>query len=170
MNDRKKHTLPVPRDEQGHLQRGARLNPAGRPAGTSLIERFRALVAPDWPEMVRKIIDLAKSGDARMAEILATRMVPPARPQAERIVVAGLREQTTIRGKADAILGSVASGEISAEAGRQALAMLADFAKVISIDDHEARFRRLEGKRPPQTTPTEPIIDGELVEPQQEIV
>ena len=129
------------RDAAGRLQRGHAM---GRPPGKTELERIRALIAPNREAIVATLVAGALVGDVKAAEALLDRLAPRPRPTGERVHVPGLREATTIQGKADAILAAVAGGGISAEAGRAALAMLADYAKVRAVDDLEARLARLE--------------------------
>src|SRR5690349_2719275 len=95
------------RDERGRLARGSRM---GRPANTSLIERFRQLVAPDWPDIVAQMVMAAKFGDVRAAEFIGARMVPAPRPVQPRVVVPGLAEAATLEDKARMVISAGAQG------------------------------------------------------------
>jgi hypothetical protein len=145
----------VERDAHGRFLPGN----GGRPAGRTELERIRALVQPHRDEVVATLVAAAKAGDVKAAELLLERLAAKPRPQAERVMVPGLREQTTLKGKADAVIAAVAQGEISAEAGSSILRMITDYARAITVDDHEARLQHLErGERVINPDPA-----GELV-------
>lgn len=144
------------RDDQGRLLPGHHMG--GRPAGTSAIERFRRLVEPHWPAILTALITAAKSGDTKAAELIAQRMVPPARPQAERVVVPGLAEAPDPEAKAAAVTAAVARGEVSAEAGRALLGMLGEAVRIVEATDLERRIRALEGRQPRVIDPPEDLV------------
>src|SRR6267154_5681438 len=103
-------TDPALRDAKGRLVAGSRM---GRPAGTSLIEGFRKRMGQHWLAIEVPLVTAAKEGDVRAAELLADRMVPKPRPQAELVRVPGLRDAIGSQAKADAVLAAVAEGHVS---------------------------------------------------------
>jgi hypothetical protein len=149
----------VKRDAKGRLLPGHRM---GRPAGRTELERVRALIEPHRDAIIACLVRAVKEGNVepaavKAAETLLERLSAKPRPQAERVHIPGLRDAPTTQGKADAILGAMADGQISAEAGRAALAMLADYAKVRSVDDIDARLRALEQRGPDRARVLEPL-------------
>jgi hypothetical protein len=151
--------LEPARDELGRLTPGARLNPDGRPAGSSLIEKFRALVSTDWPAIVAKMVELAKGGDTRAAEWLGDRMVPKARPSPRVVAIPGLKEAEGLEAKTQCVLAAGADGLLAPEEVRSWLATLADVAKILEISSIDERLRQLEGKAPRR-------IEATVIEPE----
>jgi len=149
----------IARDGKGRLQPGHKM---GRPAGTSERDKIRALAQPHREAAIKALVDVLEAGDNPQAIVKAAveildRLAARPKQQAERVVVPGLAEAPDLKGKAEAVTRAVARGEISAEAGRQVLGMLADAARILQVDDFDRRLRALEGK-PPRT-----IDGGELV-------
>jgi hypothetical protein len=146
---------PAKRDKRGRLLPG---HHQGRPAGSSLIERFRALVATDWPAIVAKMVELAKAGDTRAAEWLGDRMVPKARPSPRVVAIPGLKESAGLEAKTQCVLAAGADGLLAPEEVRSWLATLADVAKILEISSIDERLRALEGKAPRR-------IEAKVIEP-----
>lgn len=144
------HLVSAERDAKGHLLPGHSLG--GRPAGTSALGRLRALIEPHKDEIVAKLIETAKAGggnsSVRAAEVLLDRIAAKPRPASEIVSIPGLKEATTSRGKCDAVIAAVATGEISATAGRDVMALLDVYARAIRYDEFEERLRALEGRAP----------------------
>ena len=82
-------------------------------------DAIRALIEPKKVEVITKLVELAIAGDPRSIELVLKYLAPPAKPDAERIAVPGLRDAPTIKAKAAAILVAVASGAVSVEAGER---------------------------------------------------
>ncbi|OJZ17941.1 MAG: hypothetical protein BGP21_06410 [Thiobacillus sp. 65-29] len=136
----------VKRAEGGKLLPGHGLKSPGRPRGKSPSEQVRDLIEPHKAEIIAKAVQLAKMGDPTSIKVCLERLAPAPRPEAEKVVVPGLKEAETLQDKATAILAAVADGEISAEAGDKLLRMLDTYAKAVVVDEHERRLRTLEGK------------------------
>lgn len=138
----------------------------GRPPGTSLIERFRELVRPDWQAIVAKAIEQAKAGDERAREWLGDRFLPKPRPTPPRVQIPGLKDAVGLEAKAQCILAAGADGLLAPEEVRAWLATLGDAAKILAFDDHERRLKALEGTgrvvEPASATPA--AVDAEVVE------
>ena len=135
----------VERDEEGKLLPGHGLKSPGRPRGKSPAEQVRELIEPHKEAIIAKAVQLATMGDPTSIKVCLERLAPAPRPEAEKVVVPGLKEAETLQDKATAILAAVADGQISAEAGDKLLRMLDTYAKAVVIDGHERRLRALEG-------------------------
>lgn len=145
----------------GRLVKGHTVRPLAR-GGPTESELIRRRVSPHRDEILDKMIVQAKEGDTRSAEIVLRWLAPVARPDAERVVVPGLRDAVTLVDKAAAILAAVAEGHVSAEAGDRLLSLLDKMARVVSVDDHEARLRAIEqGKTPAAPLPAADVIDND---------
>jgi hypothetical protein len=107
---------------------------------------IRAGLAPHRAAIVEKLAELAKLGDPRSMALALQYLAPTAKPEGERIQVPGLAEAETLEAKAQAVVAAVARGQISAEAGAQALGLIQKYAAVVTADEHERRLRALEGR------------------------
>lgn len=98
-------------------------------------DAIRALIEPKKAAIIAKAIELAEAGDPRSIELIFKYLAPPARPDAERVHIAGLREAPTVRGKAAAIIDAVSAGAISVEAGEKIFRMLDLHERAVTIAD-----------------------------------
>jgi hypothetical protein len=69
--------MPTPKFKPG--QSG---NPAGRPKDKTPSTMLRKAIAEDMPDVVKKLIELAKEGDVQAAKVLMDIICPPLKPQA----------------------------------------------------------------------------------------
>lgn len=145
------------REESGLFVPGHSIKSPGRPRGPSAAEQVRALIEPHKEEIIAKAVELAKLGDPVSLRLCLERLAPTPRPEAEKVIVPGLKEAAGLQEKADAILAAVADGNISAEAGDKLLRILDTYGKAVVLDEHERRLRAIEGKtiNPVATTPIE---------------
>lgn len=134
------------REEGGLFVAGHSIKSPGRPRGPSASEQIRALIEPHKEAIIAKAVELAKMGDPVSLRLCLERLAPSPRPEAEKVIVPGLKEAATLQDKATAILSAVADGGISAEAGDKLLRMLDTFGKAIVLDEHDRRLRAIEGK------------------------
>lgn len=116
----------------------------------SAAEAIRALLVPEQPALVAKAVSLAKQGDPVALKLCLERLAPIPRPEAEKVFVPGLKDATTMKAKAKAILVAVADGFVSAEAGEKLLRMLQTYMSAVLVDDHEKRLQAIEGKARPK--------------------
>lgn len=117
-------------------------------------DQVRALIAPRIGKTIEKLLELAEMGDPRSIDLVLKYWAPPARPDAERIEVAGLRDAPTIREKSLCIIDAVSRGEISVEAGEKVQRMLELHTKSVTIGDLAADVEALKsGKTRPQLLP-----------------
>lgn len=137
-------------DDVTRLPDGKWLNPPkspGRPRGPSAAEQIRELLLPHQPELVARAVELAKLGDPAALRLCIERLAPAPRPEAEKVVVPGLKEAPTLAAKATSILAAVADGHISAEAGDRLLGMLKTYGDAVVLDEHEKRLSAIEAGR-----------------------
>jgi hypothetical protein len=112
-------------------------------------DEVRALITPHQAEIIGKLVELAKAGDPRSIELALKYLAPPARPDAERIVVPGLREAPTIKAKSEAIINAVSNGLISVEAGEKVQRMLELHTKAVTVAELADEIAALKGRRMP---------------------
>lgn len=152
MNEQDNKQADVPRDERGQFLPGQAPKSPGRPRGKTESEKVREILEPHRQTVIEKTIELAKAGDPQAQRLFMQYLAPAPRQESERVVIPGLAEADTPKEKADCILGAVAIGAISFEAGERALRMLGIYLQAITASDHEARLRALEDGKPVAST------------------
>lgn len=120
-------------------------NPAGKPRG-AVSERTK-LLRDATPELLRKTIELAKTGDIRAIEVILDRTVPRLKTAAEPVNMAGLPPDATLTQRANAVADSILAGRLDPVVGSQLLTALAGVARIIETDELEARIAALEGRK-----------------------
>ena len=124
-------------------------NPAGRPPGSrnKATLALEAMLDGEAEEIVRKAIDLAKSGDGHALSLCLTRVCP--RPKDRPVPFGMPRMETTGDAVAAsaAIVNAVAEGALTPHEAAELSKLVENFAKVLQIHDHEARLRKLEAER-----------------------
>jgi len=155
------------RDAAGKLQKGHSM---GRPSGSSERDLTRAEALPHRSNAIAVLAAAVEQGLALGKEIdqatvkaaieLLDRIAAKPKPQDERVVIPGLKEARDLDAKCAAVVAAVADGAVSVNAGRAALAMIADLARVLEVTEHEKRIAELER----QTGLARKVIDnGPLV-------
>lgn len=120
----------------------------GRPVGPSHADLVRARIEPHYEQILDKAIELAKAGDPQSMKLCLERFAPAPRPEAEKVLVPGLRDAPTLKGKALAIVHAAAAGQISAEAADRLLTMLNTYARAVEVDDGVKRLKGIEKGQP----------------------
>lgn len=128
------------RDARGRFQRGASGNPAGRPARA---DELRRLLDGDAEEVAAKVLEAAKGGDLRAAELVLARCVPVHRP-AHQPVTFALDREAPLAEQGRAVLSAIAAGEIPPDQGKALLDAIAALTRVTELDEIERRMRAIE--------------------------
>ena len=121
-------------------------NPKGKPPGTGQLQKLRAALADDVPEILRKLGEAAKGGDVQAARLILERVLPPmkATEQAQALAIPA---EGTLTDKGRAVLDAVAAGELAPGQGAQLLAAIGGLAKLAEVDELEARITALEAMK-----------------------
>ena len=128
------------------FQPGQSGNPAGRPPGSGITGKARAIIAAAVPEILAKLVDQAKGGDVAAARILMERVVPALKPGEEAIPIDLGSGSLTERG--EAVMQAVAAGEISTSQGAALLSGLGTLVNLTEADDIKRRLGELEARTP----------------------
>jgi len=118
-------------------------NPAGRPKDKTPATLLRKSIADDMPDVVKKLVELAKEGDVQAAKVLLDRICPPLKPQALAI---SLPVNGSITEQGSEIIRATMAGQIPPDIGSQLITALAGQAKIIEIDELTKRIEALENK------------------------
>ena len=116
-------------------------NPTGRPKNKTPATLLRKSMVDDMPDIILKLIELAKHGDTAAAKILLDRCVPTLKPQA---IAVNLPVNGTLAEQGGEIIRATLSGQISPDIGAQLISALTSQSKIIEIDDLTKRIEILE--------------------------
>jgi hypothetical protein len=143
-------------DNTGSKQRPAHLwkpgqsgNPAGRPKG-SLNETTRlvqALLDGDAEDIVRKAIELAKSGDGPVLRAVLDRIAPPRKDGPISLDLPPIESLADAKAASSAVLAAVACGDITPGEGASVMALLTNHKAIVEATDFEARLAALEERQ-----------------------
>lgn len=129
----------------GRWKPGVSGNPKGRRAGSGELQRLRASIASDVPDILAGLVTAAKSGDVQAARLILERVLPPVKA-IEQAVALSLPEGGTLTAQGRAVMSAVAAGTLAPGQGAQLLAAIGTLAKVTEIDELEARLSKLEAR------------------------
>jgi hypothetical protein len=125
-------------------QPGQSGNPSGKKPGCGALQKLRATLAPEVPDILAGLVTAAKAGDTQAARLILERVLPALKAvepvQALTLPDGSLTEQGR------AVLASVASGELAPGQGAQLMTAIGTLARVAEIDELAARVQALESK------------------------
>ncbi len=135
-----------PKQRGGQFQPGRSGNPAGKPRGT----RHKALIALDTigaegaEDVLRKVVEDAKAGDMRAAEILLRRVWPERKGRVVEFDLPPIAEASDAVTAVAAIVDAVASGELTPEEAQAVTSVVEIQRRTIETQDLAARLSALE--------------------------
>ena len=121
-------------------------NPKGKTPGSGELQKLRASIAADVPEILAGLVLAAKGGDMQAARLILERVLPPVKA-IEQAVALQLPEGGTLTAKATAVLSAAAAGELAPTQAAQLITALGTLAKITEIDELAARITALEEKQ-----------------------
>lgn len=130
----------------GKWRPGVSGNPAGKTPGSGELQRLRATIAADVPDILAGLVTAAKGGDVQAARLILERVLPPVKA-IEQAVELQLPEGGTLTAKAAAVLSAAAAGELAPTQAAQLITALGTLAKITEIDELAARITSLEEKQ-----------------------
>ena len=128
--------------QSGRWPRGQSGNPRGRTRGTGEVGKLRASIAQHIPEIITKLVEQAKAGDAGAARLLLERVLPPVKATEQTTPIdlpAG-----TLADQGRAVLAAAGAGLLAPGQAAQLLTGLGALAKLIETDELAARIAALE--------------------------
>lgn len=127
----------------GRWKPGQSGNPKGKPPGSGELQRLRASIAADVPEILAGLVAAAKGGDAQAAKLILERIFPAVKP-VEQTQELDLPEGGTLTAQGRAVLSAVSLGHLAPGQGSQLLAAIGSLARVTEIDELTQRIDKLE--------------------------
>ncbi len=127
-------------------QQGQSGNPKGKAPGSGELQKLRASIANDVPDILAGLVIAAKAGDMQAARLILERVLPPVKA-IEQAVALQLPDGGTLTAQGRAVLSAVAGGELAPSQGAQLLAAIGALARVTEIDELTARIITLEEKQ-----------------------
>ncbi|TSA15834.1 MAG: hypothetical protein D4R79_00070 [Comamonadaceae bacterium] len=126
----------------GRWKPGESGNPKGRTPGSGEVAKIRASISARVPDILARLIEQALQGDTAAARLLLERAIAPlkAAEQAETLTL----PDGTLTQQGRAVLASVARGELAPSQGAALLGAIGTLARVLEIDEMEARLTKLE--------------------------
>ena len=123
-------------------QKGESGNPRGRTPGTGKTAQLRALLEPDLPNLLQKLVDAALDGDMQAMRIIIDRTIPPLKHVAlpEPVTIEG----ETLTDQARGVLGQVAAGEIGPDAANGVFTGLRRVREMVENEEMDERITQLE--------------------------
>lgn len=120
----------------------------GRPVGS----RPKALLALDAlaegsaPEVITKLLEAAKEGDIRAAEIILSRVWPARKGRTVALGLPAIRTAADVAAALGAVADAVANGEITPDEGAAVATVLETKRRAIETVELESRIAALETK------------------------
>ncbi len=127
-------------------QSGQSGNPSGRKPGTGKVEKLRAALAKELPEVLDALVAQAKAGDTSAIKLVLERTVPALRP-VDAVAPLNLPVDGGLADQGQAVLAALAAGHLPANQAAGILQGLGNLAKLVELDELEKRIAALEGKQ-----------------------
>ncbi|MDD2883087.1 MAG: DUF5681 domain-containing protein [Rhodoferax sp.] len=125
----------------GSFKPGVSGNPKGKAPGTSHRAKFRAMVNPDLPDIVKNLVTAAKNGDMQAVRIVMDRLIPQLKPTSDAI---DLRTTGSLAKRGEAIIAAMSSGRVSPDQAQIAMNTLTAQAKLVEQSEILHRLDQLE--------------------------
>lgn len=120
-------------------------NPKGKTPGSGELQRLRATIASDVPEILAGLVTAAKGGDIQAARLILERVLPPVKA-IEQAVELSIPDGGTLTAQGRAVLSAVAMGDLAPGQGAQLLAAIGALSKIAETDELRTRIEKLEAK------------------------
>ena len=143
------------KNQAGRFQPGQSGNPAGKPRGA----RHKAVQAMDLlgrnasEEILLAVIQAAKSGDMRAAEIILRRIWPETKGRPVQIDLPAITDAAGVSAALARLTEAAAGGEITTDEASALAGLVESQRKAIETVELESRLtaleQRLEGNNPP---------------------
>ena len=127
-------------------QSGQSGNPSGRKPGTSKVEKLRAALTKELPEVLEALVAQARAGDTGAIKLILERTLPALRP-VDMATPLNLPVDGGLADQGRAVLAALAAGHLPANQAAGILQGLGNLAKLVELDELEKRIAALEGQQ-----------------------
>jgi Family of unknown function (DUF5681) len=136
----------IGRNPDGTFAKGNSANPAGKPKGTRHRATLlaEALIHNQSELLVQKAVAMAMGGDASVMRALLDRLVPPRKDRVVPIELPKIEKASDLIVASAALLGAVASGELTLAEASAMSATIGNVARAIEVASNAARLTALE--------------------------
>lgn len=123
------------------FEKGTSGNPKGRTPTHLTAAKVRKDLADDLPDILAKLIELAKQGDIQAIKLILDRVCPPIKPQAVPI---SLPVSDSLAEQGNEIIRAIMQGQIPPDIGSQLITALSNQGKLIELQEMQERLQRIE--------------------------
>jgi hypothetical protein len=123
------------------FEKGKSGNPAGRKPLSITATKVRKDLAENLPDILTKLIELAKQGDTTAIKLILDRVCPAIKPQSLPI---SLPIVESLAGQGNEIIKATMSGKIPPDIGSQLITALSNQGKLIELQELSERLARIE--------------------------
>jgi hypothetical protein len=116
-------------------------NPNGRTPKYITVAKLRDSISEDLPDIINKLVELAKGGDTQAIKMILDRVCPALKPQALPI---NLPINGSLAEQGNEIIRATLGGEISPDIGSQLITALSNQGKLIELQEMQERLQRIE--------------------------
>lgn len=127
-------------------QAGQSGNPNGRKPGTGKVEKLRAALAKELPDVLKALVAQAKAGDIGAIKLILERTIPALCP-VDAAAPLPLSSDGGLAKQGRAVWAALATGQLPTNQAASLLQGLGTLAKLIELDELEKRIAVLEGKQ-----------------------
>lgn len=133
------------------FQPGQSGNPAGRPKGSrhAALAALDAIGSEGAQDVLKKVVEDAKAGDLRAAEILLARLWPVRKGRPIALDLPRLETPGDVVKATATIAEAVAAGEVTPEEGQAVAAIVETHRRALETEEIERRLAALEAAQPP---------------------
>jgi hypothetical protein len=128
----------------GRWKPGESGNAAGRPPGSGAVAKLRAGIEAHVPEIIDKLVQQAKEGDAGAARLLLERVVPALKPTEQPAPID--MPDGSLADQARAVVHAAADGDLAPAQAAQIVTALGGVAKIIETTELVRRIEALEAR------------------------
>ncbi len=131
-------------------QSGQSGNPSGRKIGSGKIDKLRAALAKELPEVLEALIAQAKAGDTGAIKLILERAIPVLRPVDAPVKIPDQRGKHSLQDRVEGITDLMLSGELPASVAASLLDVLTSRAKLTELADLQQQVAELKAAQPQQ--------------------
>lgn len=140
---------PTGRKHDSRWRPGQSGNPAGRPKGArhAALQALDAIGQDSARDVLKAVVDAAKTGDMRASEILLRRLWPERKGRPVALPLPPVVSPADLPRAMAAIVEAVAVGDLSPDEGQAVAAILEGQRRAIETAELEARIAALENRQ-----------------------